>query len=111
MDVLTPLLLGFGRETLTTAVGAIGGLVSLVVVLAVVGLALAPQVSSRWAENLGVAEQAGGPDPAEVVPGFQDPVTPDGALSEGSQDGAVADTGADADAGTDAPSVAADAAE
>lgn len=80
-----PLVLGTGQDELTVAVGVVASLAASAVVLGMIAFALLPSLSERWAERFGVSalgEDA--PDPADVVPGYMDPVTigADGGVEE-----------------------------
>lgn len=112
MDVLALAFLGYETQQLSTIAGGAAGLVSAVFVVAVLGFTLAPLWSERWAEQFGVADPTPGPDPVDVVPGAgSGPVD----ASTGDVDGGQVDPGAEAQEAaaneSDAPAVAADAAE
>lgn len=78
-SVLTPLVFGLENATLTTYVGAVGGVVTAIGIVIVCWIALAPLASSDAAEQFGVDDVASsGPDPVEVLEGRPEPVPASG---------------------------------
>lgn len=77
MALPTLTFLGLSRELLTTAVGTLASIAVAVVAIGVLWLALSPLASRDWAATLGVDDFGeSGPDPAEVIAGFDEPIAP-----------------------------------
>jgi len=72
------LLLGFDRQDLIANAGIAGGIIFGLTVLAMIAVAVLPAYSDRWAEWLGTTNTTpAGPDPAETIPGREEPIPPE----------------------------------
>ncbi|GAB3683920.1 hypothetical protein GCM10028857_12230 [Salinarchaeum chitinilyticum] len=71
-----PLVFGFGRQELIANAGIAGGIAMGLAVLAMLLVSVLPAYSDSWAERLGTTDTTpSGPDPKEVIPGREEPIT------------------------------------
>jgi|GEM_PF-2713470 len=104
MDVL-PLVFGFGRQELIANAGIAGGIAMALAVLAMIVVSVLPAFSESWADRLGTSNTTPtGPDPKEVIPGREEPISAPSALQSGG--GATGDDAASGETAVPEPETA-----